>query len=106
MFLLLLGAAALYLMFGGLGEGLFLLAGALVSIGLVIFQEARSERALAALNALAEPIVRVIRGGEQKLDAGDRAGSGRLVRRRAREAACRPMRCWSAATRSASTNSR
>lgn len=67
MFLLLLGATALYLAFGGLGEGLFLLAGALVSIGLVVFQEARSERALAALNALAEPVVRVIRDGEQKL---------------------------------------
>jgi Ca2+-transporting ATPase len=67
MFLLLLGAAALYLVFGGLGEGLFLLAGALVSIGLVIFQEARSERALAALNALAEPIARVIRDRAERL---------------------------------------
>jgi len=67
MFLLLLGAAALYLVFGGLGEGLFLLAGALVSIGLVIFQEARSERALAALNALAEPIARVFRDGAERL---------------------------------------
>jgi Ca2+-transporting ATPase len=67
MFLLLLAAASLYLAFGGLGEGLFLLAGALVSIGLVVFQEARSERALAALNALAEPIVRVIREGKQRL---------------------------------------
>jgi Ca2+-transporting ATPase len=67
MFLLLLAAALLYLAFGSLGEGLFLLAGALVSIGLVVFQEARSERALAALNALAEPIVRVIRDGKQRL---------------------------------------
>src|SRR5690348_8330886 len=63
MFLLLLAATALYLIFGGLAEGLFLLAGAVVSIGLVVFQEARSERALAALNALAEPVVRVIRNG-------------------------------------------
>lgn len=69
MFLLLLVAASLYLLFGGLGEGLFLLTGALVSIGLVVFQEVRSERALAALNALAEPVVRVIRGGRQKLVA-------------------------------------
>lgn len=67
MFLLLLAATALYLIFGGLAEGLFLLAGAVVSIGLVIFQEARSERALAALNALAEPVVRVVRGGSQRL---------------------------------------
>ena len=67
MFLLLLGAAALYLAFGGLGEGLFLLAGALVSIGLVVFQEARSEKALAALDALAEPVARVVRDGRERL---------------------------------------
>ena len=66
MFLLLLAAAALYLMFGDLGEGLFLAAGATLSLGLVIFQELRSERALAALNALAEPLAHVIRNGEQR----------------------------------------
>lgn len=67
MFLLLLVATALYLLFGALGEGLFLLAGAFVSIGLVILQRLRSERALAALNALAEPMVRVVREGAQRL---------------------------------------
>ena len=41
MFLLLLGAAILYMVLGDLGEGLFLLAGALATICLVIFQEAR-----------------------------------------------------------------
>lgn len=66
MFLLLLAAAALYLLLGDLGEGLFLTAGALLSLSLVIFQELRSERALAALNALAEPLARVIRGGSQR----------------------------------------
>ncbi len=63
MFLLLLGAAILYMVLGDLGEGLLLLAGALATIGLVIFQEARSERALAALRELAQPHVRVIRDG-------------------------------------------
>ena len=63
MFLLLLAAAALYLLFGDLAEGLFLSAGALLSFGLVIVQEARSERALAALNELAEPRARVMRDG-------------------------------------------
>ena len=63
MFLLLLAAAALYLVFGDLGEGLFLTAGALLSFTLVVVQEARSERALAALNALAEPRARVLRQG-------------------------------------------
>lgn len=63
MFLLLLAAAALYLLFGDLAEGLFLSAGAMLSFGLVIFQEARSERALQALDELAEPVAPVIRNG-------------------------------------------
>lgn len=67
MFLLLLGAAGLYLVLGDIGEGLFLLLGALASIGLVIFQEARSERALAALRDLAQPQARVLRDGAERL---------------------------------------
>ena len=66
MFVLLLAAVALYLFLGDLGEGLFLLGGAVVAIGLTIGQEARSERALAALRKLAEPYARVIRDGVQK----------------------------------------
>lgn len=65
MFLLLAGAALLYLFLGDLGEGLFLAAGASASIGLVIFQEARSERALAALREIAQPIARVLRDGRE-----------------------------------------
>ncbi len=61
MFLLLIGAAGLYLVLGDLGEGLFLMAGALATIGLVVLQEARSERALAALRDLSQPHARVIR---------------------------------------------
>jgi Ca2+-transporting ATPase len=69
---LLLAAAGLYLFLGELGEGLFLAVGALASLGLVLFQEARSERALAALGKLAEPFARVIRGGvEQQVRASD-----------------------------------
>jgi Ca2+-transporting ATPase len=66
MFLLLLAAAGLYLLLGDIGEGLFLTAGAIVSIGLVVLQELRSERALAALRRLAEPSARVIRGGVER----------------------------------------
>lgn len=72
MFLFLLAAAALYLVVGDLLEGAFLVAGAIVSIGLVVFQETRSERALAALQELAEPFARVIRGGsEHRIPARD-----------------------------------
>ncbi len=63
MFLLLVGAAVLYLFLGDLGEGLFLAGGAGATIGLVILQEARSETALAALQELAQPQARVIRDG-------------------------------------------
>jgi Ca2+-transporting ATPase len=65
MFLLLVAAAGLDLVLGDLGEGLFLVAGAAASIGLVIFQEARSERALAALRELAQPYARVLRDGAE-----------------------------------------
>ncbi|MCR5880828.1 cation-translocating P-type ATPase [Phenylobacterium sp. J367] len=72
MFLLLLGAAGLYLTLGDLSEGAFLLLGALAAIGLVILQEARSERALAALRDLAQPQVRVLRDGvERRIAARD-----------------------------------
>ena len=72
MFLLMAGAAGLYLVLGDLAEGLFLTAAAALSMGLVIFQEARSERALAALRALAQPHVRVVRESrERRLPAGD-----------------------------------
>ena len=63
MFLLLAGAAVLYLFLGSLGEGLFMVAGASAAIGLVVLQEARSERALTALRELAQPHARVLRDG-------------------------------------------
>ncbi|WP_262268676.1 cation-translocating P-type ATPase [Microvirga yunnanensis] len=66
MFLLLLAAAGLYLVLGDMGEGLFMAVGAAVTIGLVVLQEARSERALAALRELAEPSARVIRAGTER----------------------------------------
>ena len=63
MFLLLLAAATLYLVIGDLAEGIFLSAGAMLSFSLVVVQEARSERALRALNALSNPVARVVRDG-------------------------------------------
>ncbi|MET3665773.1 cation-translocating P-type ATPase [Caulobacter sp. 1776] len=63
MFGLLLAASALYLVLGDLAEGLVLLVAASGTILQVVLQEARSERALAALRDLAEPSVRVIRDG-------------------------------------------
>jgi Ca2+-transporting ATPase len=67
MFMLLVAAATLYLTFGDLAEGVFLAAGAMLSFGLVIIQEARSEHALQALNSLAEPRARVLRDGSVRV---------------------------------------
>lgn len=64
MFLLLLLAAAIYLLIGEAGEGLLLGGFALASVGLVIVQQRRGDRALEALRALAAPHVRVLRDGE------------------------------------------
>jgi Ca2+-transporting ATPase len=64
MFLLLVVAAGLYLVLGDLGEGLLLGFFALVTVGLVIFQERRSAHALAALRGLAVPQVQVVRDGQ------------------------------------------
>jgi P-type Ca2+ transporter type 2C len=66
MFLLLLAASAIYLAIGDLGEGLFLVCGAALTIGLVVVQEARSEGALRALRQLAQPSARVVRDGADK----------------------------------------
>lgn len=63
MFILMVGAAVAYLTVGSMAEGLFMSAGALVTIGLVVTQEARSERALMKLREYARPYVLVIRDG-------------------------------------------
>lgn len=67
MFLLLIAASGLYLVLGDLTEGLFLTVAALATIGLVVIQEARSERALKALRDLSEPTARVVRGGTERI---------------------------------------
>jgi Ca2+-transporting ATPase len=69
MFLLLVGAAGLYLVLGDLGEGLFLMGGAFATIGLVVLQEARSEKALSALRDLSHPHARVFRDNTEQVIA-------------------------------------
>lgn len=63
MFLLLAAATALYLGLGDRAEGLLLGAAGLITIGMVVAQEARSEAALRALRRMADPVVRVVREG-------------------------------------------
>ncbi|HEY0650515.1 HAD-IC family P-type ATPase [Phenylobacterium sp.] len=79
MFLLLLAAVGFYFVLGDMAEAVFLLFGAFATIGLVVVQEARSERALAALKALAEPTARVIRDGAERRIAAAELVRGDLV---------------------------
>ncbi len=79
MFLLLLLAAAVYLMLGDLGEGLLLSFFALLSVGLVILQERRSAHALDALRSLAAPQVRVLREGRWQRRSADELVPGDLL---------------------------
>ena len=72
MFLLLVLAALLYLALGDPAEGALLGGFAGVTIGLVVMQERRSERALDALRALAAPHAVVVRDGHpQRVAAAD-----------------------------------
>lgn len=70
MFLLLIVAAVIYLTLGDVREALVLAFWILVIMGITIFQERKTERALEALRDLSSPRALVIRDGEQKRIAG------------------------------------
>lgn len=72
MFLLLVGAAGLYFVFGDIREALTLLSSVVLVITITVVQEGRTERALEALRDLSSPKARVERGGIVKsIDARD-----------------------------------
>jgi len=66
MFLLLLACGLLYLMLGDLEEALMLLGFVFVVIGITLYQENRTERALEALRDLSSPRALVLREGKQR----------------------------------------
>lgn len=70
MFLLLLGAASLYLLIGDLQEGLTLLGAVLASLALTLYQEGKTERAVEALRDLSSPRALVLRDGVPQRVAG------------------------------------
>ena len=72
MFLLLLGAAAIYLVLGDLTEALVLAASIVVVIAITVIQERRTERTLEKLRDLSSPRALVIRDGvEQRIPGRD-----------------------------------
>ncbi|MCW5600812.1 cation-translocating P-type ATPase [Nitrosomonas sp.] len=70
MFLLLFAAGTLYLIFGELLEGLILFGFVLMVLGLTLYQEGKTERAIEALRDLTSPRALVIRDGERMRIAG------------------------------------
>ncbi len=70
MFVLLLAAGALYLVLGDLQEGVVLFGLVLVVLALTLYQEGRTENALAALRNLSSPRALVRRDGAQQRIAG------------------------------------
>ena len=79
MFLLLLAAGTLYLVFGDLQEGLTLFGFVLVTLGLTLYQEGKTERAIEALRDLTSPRALVIRDGRPQRIAGRDVVRGDLL---------------------------
>ena len=70
MFMLLLVAGSLYLVLGDLQEGLILFGLVLVVLALTLYQEGKTERAMAALRDLSSPRALVLRDGQPRRIAG------------------------------------
>ncbi len=79
MFLLLVFSGALYATLGDLSEASMLLGFVLVVMGITVYQERKTERALEALRDLSSPRARVIRGGEQLRIPGREVVRGDVV---------------------------
>ena len=79
MFLLLVASGLLYFILGDVTEGLMLMSFVFVIIGITVYQERKTERALEALRNLSSPRALVIRGGEQQRIPGREVVTGDMV---------------------------
>ena len=79
MFMLLLAAGALYLVLGDLQEGLILFGLVLVVLALTLYQEGKTEHALAALRDMTSPRARVLRDGQPQRIAGAEVVCGDIL---------------------------
>ncbi len=70
MFLLLIASGAIYLLIGDVGESIALLVAVFFVIGITLYQERKTERALEALRDLSSPRALVIREGIARRIAG------------------------------------
>ncbi len=79
MFLLLVASGGIYLAVGDLTEGLLLLGFVFVVMGITLYQQRKTERALEALRDLSSPRALVIRNGGRKRIPGRELVRGDLV---------------------------
>jgi P-type Ca2+ transporter type 2C len=79
MFLLLLACGTIYLLLGDLQEALILLGFVLLVAGITLYQERKTEHALAALRDLTSPRALVIRDGTQQRIPGREVVRGDLL---------------------------
>ncbi len=79
MFLLLVAGGAIYLVLGDLREALMLLGFVFVVMGITLYQERKTERALEALRDLSSPRALVIRDGRQKRIPGREVVRGDVI---------------------------
>ena len=79
MFLLLIAAAAVYVVLGDAGEALVLAASVAVIIAITVTQERRAEHALEALRELSSPRALVVRDGERQRIPGSEVVRGDVV---------------------------
>ena len=76
---LLLAAGLVYLVLGDLAEALALLAFVLLSLGISLVQETRTERVMEALRDLSSPRALVVRDGQRRRIAGREVVPGDLI---------------------------
>ena len=79
MLLLLVGAGAIYLFLGELRDSVVLLVSIFVILGISLYQQRKTERALEALRELSSPRALVIRNGKEKRIAGREVVRGDMV---------------------------
>ncbi|MDO8872918.1 MAG: cation-translocating P-type ATPase [Methanoregula sp.] len=79
MFILLVASGLIYFVLGDVTEGIMLMSFVFVIIGITVYQEQKTERALEALRNLSSPRALVIRDGEQKRIAGREVVTGDML---------------------------
>src|SRR5690349_21588003 len=79
MLLLLVGAGTIYLVLGELKDSAVLLASIFVVLGISLYQQRKTERALEALRDLSSPRALVLRAGNEKRVAGRLVVRGDMI---------------------------